>query len=254
MSNIDFVALADLYQGEDVLAIGLFGSHARGDAGRYSDIDIVRVVRGEAPPPVTHLVGGHFVVVSSVSLARTQDWFLDPVLATEVIGGLRVAQPLLDAEGLLERLIRDAREFVWTEALQARADHFASGMLVDLVEEVQKALEGLRRADVGRLLNGKHGLTWGLLTTMRVQRGVLISGDNGHFNEVIANMSDQSEWPGLANRAFGVGASTTLQDEVRAGLALYELTAKLLSQAITISHQPLIAEVVHRLRRERDTW
>jgi hypothetical protein len=62
--------------------------------------------------------------------------------------------------------------------MQARANQQASAMLVGWFEEVHKGLAGLQQNDIGRLLNARHGLSWGLGRVMKVQRGILMSGDN----------------------------------------------------------------------------
>ncbi|MCC9078788.1 nucleotidyltransferase domain-containing protein [Litorilinea aerophila] len=44
-------------QRPEVVCIGYFGSYARGDWGVGSDLDIVLVVKGMAPPPISRSLG-----------------------------------------------------------------------------------------------------------------------------------------------------------------------------------------------------
>lgn len=249
MPGIDYQLLANPYATDDVYAVGLFGSHARGDYGSYSDIDIVRFLEVEKEPR-TNLVNGNFVVVSDVSPARVEKWFSSPEAATETMRGLTCAKPLIDPDQYLSKLIHRAQNFVWTVEMQRKANVAVSDMMVGWIEEVQKSLEGLRRGDIGRMLNGKHGLTWGMLKVMRVKNGVLLSGDNGSYSEVLEELGADSCWSNLCAEAFGVDGSYSLEEELTAGLRLYRLTAEMIAEDLVPEHRVLVEEVVARITSE----
>ena len=249
MPGIDYQLLANNYASDDVYAIGLFGSHARGDYGSYSDIDIVRFRELEEKPS-TNLVDGNFVVVSDASPAEVETWFSSPEVVTRTIRGLTCAKPLIDPDGYLSRLIHRAQNFTWTAEMQSKANLVAGDMMVGWIEEVQKSLEGLRRNDVGRMLNGKHGLTWGMLNVMRVKNGVLISGDNGSYLEVLEEMGADSTWSNFCREAFGVGGKYSLEEELTAGLRLYRLTLEMIAEDLVPKHRNLVEEVVERITFE----
>ena len=249
MSGIDYQLLANTYASDDVYAIGLFGSHARGDYGSYSDVDIVRF-REQKEKPGTDLVDGNFVVVSDVSPAEVKMWFLSPEEATRTIRGLTYSKPLIDPDGYLSRLIQRAQKFTWTAEMQSKANLVASDMMIGWIEEVQKSLEGLRRNDVGRMLNGKHGLTWGMLNVMRVKNGVLLSGDNGAYLEVLEEMGADSSWSNFCREAFGVDGRYSLEEELTAGLRLYRLTSEMIAEDLVLEHRILVEEVVERITLE----
>lgn len=248
---IDFIALAHRFDAPGVQAIVLMGSHARGDAGPYSDVDLVRFVeeaQGELAGAGTHLLDGQLVVVSNVTPSQVEPWFSEPAQATTTIAGLRTAHALLDRSATFAALQARAQAFVWTEALQVKADLWASAQMVGWIEEVHKGLEGLRRRDPGRLLNANFGLSWGLSSVLKVQRGVLLSGDNGFFAEVAAAVGPDHRWSELCAIAFGVadiqGRPPSLCERVVAGLQLYAVTADLLGAALQPAHAPLVAETV----------
>ncbi len=104
---------------------------------------------------------------------------------------MRSALALLDRDGYFAGIQERARAFAWDQALQARANQRASAMLVGWIEEVHKGLAGLQRNDVGRLLNARHGLSWGLGRVMKVHRGVLMSGDNALYDQLSRAMGQQ---------------------------------------------------------------
>ncbi len=224
------------------------GSYARGTAGPFSDVDIVRFTTGDEtvlPGHGSHLISSRLVVVSNVTPTQLEAAFTQPEVAVETIQGLRSGRALLDRDGSYSAIQQRALSFQWDEKMQAKANRWASQQMVGWIEEIHKGLEGLRRNDIGRLLHARFGCSWGLTRVMCVQRGVLISGDNGLFEEVIAAVGHDSEWARLCRTAFGAGPeSSTLQDQVRAGLQLYKLTAAMLADILLEEDQPLIADTV----------
>lgn len=245
--------LIQRFDAPGVYALVLMGSYARGEAGSYSDIDVVRFTDvTELPGAGSYIVDEHLVVVSDVAPAQVERWFSDPEVATDTIIGARSAQTLLDRDGYFAGIQTRARAFAWDQAMQERANQRASAMLVGWIEEVHKGLAGLQRNDIGRLLNARHGLSWGLSRVMKVQRGILMSGDNAFYDEVAQVMGQQSEWVRLQRIAFGIeseeGKAPTLSEQVRAGLQLYILTAELFEPVLRTEDRPLIthtAQLIH---------
>ena len=248
---MDFTAsLAEQFDGPQVRALVLMGSHARGAAGPYSDVDLVRIMAGTEPPAVadgSYLHDGRLLVAGSVTPAQVEKWFTEPEVAVEVIAGLRAARALRD-DGSFAAIQARAHAFRWDEALHEKANGWAGERLVGWVEEVHKGLEGLRRGDTGRLLNARFGLSWGLSRVMAVQQGVLLSGDNALYAELGAAMAGHPQWLRLRRIAFGieddVGRPPTLAMQVTAGLQLYALTATLLDGVLQPEKAALIRETV----------
>lgn len=242
----DFAALVKRFDGPEVRAVVLMGSFARGDAGSYSDVDLVRFFGSEAsvPDDESHLIAARLVTVSSVGPAQVNRWFDRPEAAVNAMGGLRTARALLDRDETFARIQTRARHFEWDEAMQAKADAWVSGEMVGWIEEVHKGLEGLRQDDVGRMLNARFGCSWGLARVMVVHRGVLLSGDNGCYDEVRAAVGLESTWSRACAAAFGVEGALTLREQVRAGLRLYVLTAQMVQEALREGDRRLVMQTV----------
>ena len=251
MKQPDYEAIAEHYRSPGVLAIALLGSFARGDSGPYSDVDIVRFLDGDPKREnaETHLIGGQFVVVTDVSPSMVSDWFSRPEEATACIAGVRAARPLWDPNAQFEDIKNRAITFVWDSEMQGKANAYASAAMVGWIEEAQKGLEGLRRCDIGRMLNARYGLSWGLTKVMRVQRGILISGDNASYTEVVADIGTESVWAKLSRHAFGL-SKLPLSDQVKAGLRLYAETARMLDDILREQDRPLVREVIRRINIE----
>jgi hypothetical protein len=163
----------------------------------------------------------------------------------ETIQGLRSGHALIDRDSFFRALQDRAIAFHWDEQMQTRANQWASSQLVGWIEEIYKGLEGLRSGDTGRLLHARFGCSWGLARVMCVQRGILISGDNALFEEVITGVGYDSAWAHLLRSVYGAGSEPSmLKDQVRAGLQLYSLTATMLADIVLEKDQVLVTNMV----------
>lgn len=146
---VDLAALTDRFRVADA-AFVLAGSHARGDAGTYSDVDLVRFLPDErTADDGGHLVAGRLVVVSSVTPLTVEQWFTQPEVAVNVVAGLRAARALHDPQLRFSKIKGRAEAFRWTDELDRRADTRVAAQMVGWAEEVHKGLEGLARDEVG---------------------------------------------------------------------------------------------------------
>lgn len=252
----DLEALIQQFHVADA-ALVLVGSHARGDAGTYSDIDLVRFLPHErtVADDGSHLIAGHLVVVSSVTPSVVERWFTQPEEAVNVIAGLQAGRPLHDPHSHFSRVKERAETFRWTDALNRRADAWVAAQMVGWVEEAHKGLEGLARDDVGRLLNARFGLSWGLARVMTLHQRILLRGDNSFLEQLGEALGEDSAWMGLCRRAFGLTSEAReqpLHGQVRAGLALYAMTATVVHHTLTAPQAALVEATVNRITAALD--
>ena len=254
---LDFKQLASQFNGDGIRAVILLGSHARGDAGPFSDVDLVRLLAKDAaerPDDGSHLFDGALVVVSSVGPAKVEEWFSEPQVAVTVVAGLRRGIPLIDPENVFAAIRERAAAFEWSADLQDRANRYAGKELVGWIEEMHKGLEGLRRDDVGRLLNARFGGSWGLSHVLQVQRGLLISGDNGFYDEMADALGRESTWVRLRATAYGLPVDAeeppSLRAQVRAGLKLYVETVRLIGDVLPRKERDMIMQTVNLIEQE----
>jgi predicted nucleotidyltransferase len=241
--------LRERFDAPDVKSLVLLGSHARGDAGPFSDIDLLRLVPVGDPRAGQHssyVVDDHLVVISDVDLDRVEQWFTRPELAVAAVAGLRDGVALVDRADTFVSIRGRAEGFVWDERMRQRGDEWVSAELVGWIEEVHKGLNGLLNGHAGALLNARYGLTWGMVRIVQVHHGLLCRSDNDFLHVVTAQMGEASQWATMLRRAFGIEPST-LADQVRAGLGLYVLTARHVQPAIRPDHAPLVARTLGRI-------
>jgi predicted nucleotidyltransferase len=84
------------FDAPQVRAVLLVGSYARGDAGPYSDVDILRLTPSPLPDAGSHLWQDGLLNVTDANQETVEAWFTEPERAVEVVLGLRDARVLLD--------------------------------------------------------------------------------------------------------------------------------------------------------------
>jgi hypothetical protein len=249
--------LLERFAPAEASGVFLAGSRARGNAGPYSDVDWVRLARSDEPLPEdgSHLIDGRLVVVSTLQPSFVEQIFTAPEITCNYLMGLRSAHILLDRDGELARLQRRARDFVWDSEMQHKANLWAADQMVGIIEEVQKGLEGLRRNDVGRMLNARFGLSWIISNIVKTYRGVLLSSDNGVWDEINRAVGETTPWVRYRRMAFGIedavtGHTPTLREQIVAGLRLYILTARELDHALPERERDYVRATVVRIEEE----
>jgi hypothetical protein len=112
-----FVALSKQFWVHGVQATILMGSYARGDAGQFSDVDLVRLVSSTASTPLpgtgSHLLNGLLVVVRDTTAEQMERCFSEPQTAVNCVAGVRTARPLSDPDGLFASIQARAHDFTW---------------------------------------------------------------------------------------------------------------------------------------------
>jgi hypothetical protein len=247
----------------DTVAIALAGSYARGDATRWSDIDIIRYA---TTMPVASeerytlaIRDGRLVSVSTTTIAAKQVEMARPEVAIFAVPGLRQARILHDPSGTLAALHQQARDFVW-EPLRAAASAYASEMVMGLAEETHKLLGALSRGDESATLYAAHGALLGLTRAVAVGLGVLIESENSYYRQAQDSAGADSAWTRYHRLAAGfvVDASHKLPADAIgiAALNLYCETARLLRPLLLPRHLPVIEvtlEAIAAAETERES-
>ena len=231
----------------DIVAVALAGSYARGDATRWSDVDIIRYA---TTLPATSeerytlaMREGRLVSVSTTTIATKQAEMTQPATAIFVVPGLRQARILHDPTGALAALHQQARDFTW-EPLRAAANAHASETVMGDAEEIHKLLGALGRRDESAALYATHGLVLGLTRAVAVGLGVLIESENSYYRQTQEAAGADSAWTRYHRIAAGfVAGSSRLAPATSAGIAalhLYRETAHLLLPLLVPRHVPVI--------------
>lgn len=235
---------------ENVSAIGLTGSHARGVATPHSDIDIYLFVH-KLPEDVHSLyqlrrIEGYLVSITTTTIRFKRDDLTRPEAIVWTVPGLRQMRVLLDKHGELMTLKNDVKAFNW-RLFQPAADAYVSRQLMGYAEEVQKILSGLTKNDESAMLYATYGLVLGIAQIVAVERGLMIESENSYFAQVQNLYEANSDWTRIFRVASGLtteisGEPVSVSLRAFCALNLYVLTVQNLREIIMIEH----AEVIYK--------
>ncbi len=225
----------------EVLGIGLTGSFARGEENLYSDVDLdIFVSRLPQPPSTSYNLqywDPHLVSLSYFLLEEQRAAFSKPERAIWIIPALQRMEILMDKDGSLAAIRKDAQNFEW-QSLQSAADQYAAEQIMGCAEEVHKILGGLMTQHESTVLNAVWGLVEEMLRAVAVQRGLMIPSENLYLELLQEALGRKSEWTQAFRTAWGLepvpGGLLQFQARGAAALRLYRCTARMF--------RPLIAE------------
>lgn len=237
---------------QNLNSIALMGSYARTQAKKFSDIDIVCFLKEHVRklPTQMEIVDKTYIVISFYTPKDLETWFSNPEKATEYISGLRSAKTIWDPQGFLDDLRKRALSFKWNNTLQIKANEYASKELVSWIEEVHKALSGLLLDDIGRMLNGLFGLTFGIFKVVRVQQGILLTSENSFFQQVIDHFGEESPLAIISKQAFGIDNTLGIRERVVAGLKLFDYVTDMFIDILREDAIEAVLFVKDEIRRE----
>ena len=195
------------YDAQALTGIFLAGSGARGELSEYSDIDVVLVHKEEIPADLTDYRllyrEQRLISIHRCPFKSLLDSFNSPLSVIKVVQGLRDAKILLDHDGLLAKLQKNAVEFTWSDQLKGQALRAASSELVGNIEELHKLLKGLKTNEPYTLLNGVWGMGMAMPKVMALVHGVLSRGDNAFYKQVHDAVGIDSKWTELHKIVIG---------------------------------------------------
>lgn len=173
--------LPDLKAEAGVLAVFLTGSHARGEADEYSDLDLSVLVASDefVRNDVTYR-GGVLVSVERSTVPHRERAFTEPETTLWNLTSLRSGVPLHDPEGVFADLQRRAKAFTWAE-VEEQAHARAAGLVADVAEELHKVMGGLQTGESGKVAYAILGLTFALGNAALLGTGTLIPTENRYL-------------------------------------------------------------------------
>jgi predicted nucleotidyltransferase len=244
---------------EEIAGIVLGGSYARGDANRFSDIDIAPFLREGAPPRKKQLFyrDGYLVSISYKTVEGVRADMALPNRAIWVVNGFKGARVLLDRDGSITALLREIEAFTW-DPLQQAANDYAGASLAGSAEAVHKLLGDLSPGDDLALSPTTANLLSNLTDLVAVQRGVLVKSDRTYYRQVQESVGPESAWTRYHNIAAGITPgppdpqSTPAKSRALAALALYKETLTLVGPFIPPRHRETVAQTVRMLNEFND--
>lgn len=200
-------------------ALVLVGSHAVGDAGPESDLDLLAI--GAASYAWSLRRRGLLVSVSSRPLDDYRESFTRPRDVCTVVPGWRGAVILHDPEGLAAALVREASDWSWGP-LQRRCDAWVAEQVTGYAEEVHKLVAAFRDGNTSTTAVQRSLLAVHLAPVLAVRHRILYGSENRLWDLVSDAMGE--EWRREQACALGQG-DESFEETCTAALRLYVLAA-----------------------------
>jgi predicted nucleotidyltransferase len=247
-------ALVAELDNDAIVGIILGGSHVRGEATPYSDVDFACFVPDTMqPPPKRYMYrDGHLVSVAFKTVASIRSALTQPESAIWVASGFMPYRLLLDKDGSVSALMQDVANFTW-EPLQPAADRYASYRLMLFAEMAHKILSGLSTGNAGAISYAAAELTYALTEAVAVRLGVLVRGSSTYYQQVQDAVGADSAWARYHRIATGVVEDASDASPVQArGIAmlrLYRETATLFQPILQPQHREVIEQALRIIER-----
>jgi predicted nucleotidyltransferase len=255
LSDSFIQSLLEQIDARDVIGIGIVGSYARGQESQYSDLDVDIFVSRLPENPYDRYTLRYWedklVSLKYTLLEEERAALANPRRAIWAVPGLRGMKILVDKDGSLTALQKDAQDFDWSP-LQSTADRFAAEEIMGNAEEAHKILSGLVRGHESTVLYATWGLVKNMLEAVAVQRGILIVSENRYFDLIQESVGRDSKWANAFRTAWGLDpASSQYQTRGVAALRLYRLSAAMFDALIPDRHRDVVN---HTLQLIKDAY
>jgi predicted nucleotidyltransferase len=250
LTELQLHQLAQQLLNENVHAVALTGSFARGDAAADSDLDLVCLVNDPnliSKPEQLHVELGRLVSTTYVTLAHKLRELTQPQWVIHAAPAWQDARVLVDREGALAQLQEAAHAVDWT-ALRPAAVTYAAEQLTHQVEVALKLIRFMRSGALGQCAVYVLELVQIVAESLAVYGQLQIRSGNEFLNRVSAFVDPESALGRALDRATGRDlAATTLEARTHAALAMYRGAAELLWPDLSPAQQTVIRTALHRL-------
>ena len=248
LSDLFIQSILEKIDSPDVIAVGMVGSYARGQADKYSDVDLDIYVSHLPDNPYDRYTLRYWDnKLVSLKYALLEDERLglsNPRRAIWVAPGLQGMRILLDKDGSLAVLQNVAQHFDFS-LLQREADEYVAEQIMGNAEEVHKILNGLARSHESTVLYATWGLVKNMLEAVAVQRGILIVSENRYFDLIQESVGRDTKWTRAFRTAWGLGPhASQYQSRGAAELTLYRLSAAMFDGLIPEAYREVVSHTL----------
>jgi hypothetical protein len=229
------VALAD---GPAVRGVAVLGSAARGEASRWSDIDIESTVARAADKWLTRasFLDGRLVMSSSVTHEEQLAQLEMPDKAIWAAPSFAAMRILVDRDGALARLQATARAFDYGP-LRPAATAFVRQKVESACEYVFKIRDGLERHDESKALHAAASLVGKCQRIVAVAFLTPIPTENVYLR--IIGEAAGPAWTAEHRKAFGLeGGDAFTQAE--AAVRLFRETIRLVDDRLDVATRAIV--------------
>ena len=186
---------------DDCRAIWLAGSHATGDPGRFSDVDLGVISASGRRGFSLEVHDGLLLSISMISERAMLKAFDEPAIVGAAVPGWRDAILLFDPEGCGAALKRAAQDWRW-DNIAAACNAWCAAQAVSAADDVLKLANAIDRRDLREAALRRNTLAARLPLVMSVRRRLLYGSERNLFRVVDRELGD--EWARKHATALGV--------------------------------------------------
>src|SRR5215472_16831307 len=254
LSDTFLEALVAELNTDQIRGILLGGSHARGDATPYSDVDLACFVLDSFRPLRKRFLyrEGHLISIGLKTLAGVQQQLTDPHLALWIVPSFQQAQVLLDKDGSMRLLKRRVEDFAW-EPLRTEAIKVAGSLLTGDAEFIHKLLWNSWKGNLSGVAYATTRLFDGATMAIALSHAVFITTDSLYYQEVEAAVGLDTPWTHYHHLLTGATTSTedtySVQARGRLVLQLYRETARLLWPTLNEERRSVVEQVLKLIQQ-----
>ena len=227
----------------EVIGITLGGSYARGEATRYSAIDLACFLREQSPlPPRRYLYrGGYLLTITPVTVAGIRQRLSQ--LPDALLLMAEQHQILLDKESSVEELLQEIASFNWA-SLEQEAKGYVSFQIALLAEQVHNILSDWLQNNRLALFYTTTRLLLALTEVMAVRYGVRIKNESSYYQQVQEAVGLTSTWTAYHQLATGAQTQVSMKERAKLVLRLYHETVNLARPLIESDHLAVAEQAV----------
>jgi hypothetical protein len=229
------IALAD---GPAVRGIAVLGSAARGEASRWSDIDIESTVSDPAAkwPTRPSFIGSRLVMSSSTTDAEQWAQLAKPDKAIWAAPSYAAMRILVDRDGQLARLQEGCRSFDYAP-LRPAATAYLCENATSACEYVFKIRDGLETRDESKVLHAAAALVGRCERMTSVALFVSIRTENEYYR--VVQQAAGPVWAERHRAAFGLLGGDAFA-QAAAACALFRETMRLVDDRLDAETRAIV--------------
>jgi Nucleotidyltransferase domain len=254
LSDTFLEALVAELDTDQIRGILLGGSHARGDATLYSDIDLACFVQDSFRPWRKRFLyrEGHLMSIGLKTLAGVQQQLTDPWQALWIVPSFQQARVLLDKDGSMRQLKQMVEDFAW-EPLRTEAIESAGDILTCDAEFIHKLLGNSWKGNRSGVAYATTRLFDGATMAMALSHAVFITTDSLYYQEVEATVGLETAWTHYHRLLTGATTSaedtSSVQARGKLALQLYRETAQLLWPTLNEERRAVVEQVLRLIQQ-----
>lgn len=224
--------------------IYLIGSYSRGMENEYSDIDIMVALNKGDNYSDNQYINDTYVSIHYDSKESIMNNYLDPYKYIKGFNGVKDSVVLYDTNNSFNTFKNKCISVNYLEDFNDKINDYVNTEIVDWIEEVNKACSGYVYNNPSKMLEGLHGLTYGMLDVLAVSEG--ITGiKEGLLPTYKDYFKDLSIYQMLEN-AFGVNG-LEIKERVLNGFMLYKEIIRVLNYRFTDTTKSNIALAISNI-------